>query len=204
MPVYSTASNQAMGNTVKAGVRLLSALAALSGLAGLLCAQTPPPTSPRPTTPSTQTPSPAKTPSVTASPKATPLPQATPSPQSTPFAVPSAPGPSSVPAATPAPGLTQPPVSLGNQPAQNANPLTLYEALRLANAQASTFQQAGLNEKIAAEDVKQAQAAFLPKVSAPLSYIYTSPSLGLKPGEPRAQSFLANNAISEYEAYLNV
>ena len=108
------------------------------------------------------------------------------------------------PAATPAPGATPSLVSLDTQPAQNANPLTLEEALRLANAQASTFQQAGLNEQIAAEDVKQAQAAFLPKVSAPLSYIYTSPALGQPAGTPRAPSFIANNAISEYQALVNV
>src|SRR5882757_9942125 len=148
MPVYSTASDQVMGNTLQAGVRLLSALAALSGLAGLLCAQTPPPTSSRPASPTTQSPSPAKTPTVA------PTPNPTPEPQSTPFAVPSAPGPSSIPAATPASGSTPPPVSLGNQNPQNANPLMLDEALRLANTQASTFQQAALNEQIAAEDVK--------------------------------------------------
>ncbi len=74
----------------------------------------------------------------------------------------------------------------------------------MANAQASTFQQAGLNERIAAEDVKQAQAAFLPKVSAPLSYIYTSPALGQPAGTPRAPSFIANNGISEYQAFVNV
>src|SRR5207253_7565380 len=90
------------------------------------------------------------------------------------------------------------------QPIQILNSLTLDEALSLANAQASTYQTAILNEKIAAEDVKQAQAAFLPKVSAPLSYIYTSPALGLAPGEPRVQSFIANNAISGYEAFVNV
>ena len=84
------------------------------------------------------------------------------------------------------------------------NPLTLDEALRLATAQASSFQQATLNERIAAEDVRQAQSAFLPKVSAPLSYIYTSPALGLAPGEPRAPSYIANNAVNEYEALVNV
>jgi outer membrane protein TolC len=83
-------------------------------------------------------------------------------------------------------------------------PLSLDEALRLANALASSFQQAGLNEKIAAEDVRQAQAAFLPRVTAPLSYLYTSPAMGLPPGTPRTQSFLANNAIGEYQAYVNV
>ena len=82
--------------------------------------------------------------------------------------------------------------------------LTLDEALRLSNTQASTFRTAAINERIAAEDVRQAQAAFLPKVSAPLSYIYTTPALGLPPGEPRVQSFIANNAIGETEALVNV
>ena len=82
--------------------------------------------------------------------------------------------------------------------------LTVDDALRLASAQASSFTEAQLNERIADEDVKQARAAFLPKVGAPLSYIYTSPALGLPPGEPRAPSFIANNAISEYEALVNV
>lgn len=90
------------------------------------------------------------------------------------------------------------------QSSQSPSVLTLENALRLADEQASTYQTAILNEKIAAEDVKQAQAAFLPKVSTPLSYIYTSPALGLPPGEPRAPSFIANNAISEYEALVNV
>src|SRR5213078_3281053 len=85
----------------------------------------------------------------------------------------------------------------------NVSALSLEAALQLANAVASDYQIAILNEKIAAEDIKQAQAAFLPKVSAPLSYIYTSPALGLPPGEPRAPSYIANNAIGEYEALLN-
>jgi outer membrane protein TolC len=82
--------------------------------------------------------------------------------------------------------------------------LSLDEALRLAGALASSFQQAGLNEQIAAEEVRQARAAFLPRVSAPLSYLYTSPALGLPPGTPRAPSFIANNAIGEYQAYVNI
>src|ERR1041385_994783 len=92
-----------------------------------------------------------------------------------------------------------PPTNQSNQP----NVLTIDEALRLANSQVSIVQAAVINERIAAEDVKQAQAAFLPKVSAPLSYIYTSPALGLPPGEPRVQSFIANNAIGEYESLVN-
>ena len=90
------------------------------------------------------------------------------------------------------------------QPNQPANPLTLDDALRLANAQVSILQSATLNERIAAEDLRQARTAFLPKVSVPLSYIYTSPALGLPPGEPRAPSFIANDAIGAYEALVNV
>jgi outer membrane protein TolC len=88
---------------------------------------------------------------------------------------------------------------------QTAPPVvTLDDALRLALAQASTFIEAQLNEKIAEEDVRQATAAFRPKVSAPLSYIYNSPAHGLDPGEPRAPSFIASDAISAYEGLVNV
>jgi outer membrane protein TolC len=52
--------------------------------------------------------------------------------------------------------------------------------------------------------VRQAQAAFLPRVTAPLDYIYTSPALGTPLGQPRTQSFIANNAISEYQALLSI
>jgi len=89
-------------------------------------------------------------------------------------------------------------------PAPQTPPLSLDEALRLANAQASTFQTALLNERVAAEDVRQAQAAFLPKVSAPLSYIYTTPALGSPPGEPRGPSFVTSDGIGVYEGLVNV
>ncbi len=130
-------------------------------------------------------------------------PQTTPLPQSTPFAVPSVAGPT--PAGTHAPTVSSAPTaSLPTQLAPIAGLLTLDDALRRANALSSSFQQAGISEKIAAEDVRQAQAAFLPRVTAPLSYLYTSPALGLPPGTPRAPSFIANNAISEYPVYLEV
>ena len=105
-------------------------------------------------------------------------------------------------AQTPSPSAT--PAVVINSSTPDLSALTLDEALRLANAQASAYQSAILNERIASEDVRQAQAALLPKMSAPLSYIYTSPALGLPPGEPRAPSFIANNAISEYEGLVNV
>ncbi len=86
----------------------------------------------------------------------------------------------------------------------STEPLSLDDALKLATTQVSAFNQTSLNERIASEDVQQAKAAFLPHVSAPLSYLYTSPAIGLAPGTPRTPSFLANNAISEYQAYVNV
>jgi len=100
------------------------------------------------------------------------------------------------PSPSPTPQITQPSIV--------TTQLSLDEVLRLANAQASAFQSASINERIAAEDVRQAQAAFLPKVSTPLSYIYTSPALGLPPGEPRAPSFISADAIGVTDALVNV
>lgn len=120
------------------------------------------------------------------------------------------PSPSQTPATTQAlpssttPQSTQSTKPSGPTPAQTAEPLALEQVLGLANAQVSALRQAQLNERIAAEDVRQARAAFLPKVTSPLDYIYTSPSVGLRPGEPRTQSFIANNAIGEYQALLSV
>jgi outer membrane protein TolC len=103
----------------------------------------------------------------------------------------------------PSPSAT-PQVPVITQSAAVSNTLTLDEAIRLANAQASTFQSAILNERIAEEDVRQAQAEFRPKVSAPLGYIYTTPAWGLPPGEPRAPSFVSSDGISVYQAFVNV
>lgn len=88
--------------------------------------------------------------------------------------------------------------------AKVSTPLTLEEALHLANLQASTYQTAIINERIAAEGVKQARAAFLPKLNAPFAYLYTSPAHGLPLGEPRAPSFIASDAIGAYEAFASV
>ena len=114
----------------------------------------------------------------------------------TPSPLPTPPTTQPTPQITPAPQITQ-----SNAVAAQ---LSLDEVLRLANAQASAFQSASINERIAAEDVRQAQAAFLPKVSTPLSYIYTSPALGLPPGEPRAPSFISADAIGVTDALVNV
>lgn len=118
----------------------------------------------------------------------------------------SSPSPSASPLPTPSP-LGTPSVSLTPQPQSsnpNVAPLTRDEAVRLALLQASTFQQAALNERIAAEDVRQARAAFLPRVAANPSLIYTSPAIGVTtpPGVARAPSFIGANAVTEYQALL--
>ena len=155
-------------------------------------AQKPPP--PRPTSATPIQP--------TAQPPVQPIVQPTPLPQATPFSTPSLPVSPISPANTPA-GTPSTAAALRGATSQ-PQLLTLDDALRLSSGLASGLQQAGLNEQIAAEDVRQAQVAFLPRVNAPLSYLYTSPALGLPPGTPRTPSFLANNAIGEYQAYVNI
>jgi outer membrane protein len=91
-----------------------------------------------------------------------------------------------------------------SQSGVSVTPLSLDEAVRLSLRQASTFQQAALNERVAAEDVRQSRTAFRPRVESAPSVIYTSPARGLPAGQPRTQSFIANNAITEYQALVNV
>jgi outer membrane protein len=148
----------------------------------------------RPATPAQQpAPTPAQTPNPIPSPQASPTPQASPAPTASPSAA----------APSPAPTPFTPPQATTPAAQTNAS-ISLDDALRLAGAQLSGLQQARLNERIAAEDVRQAQTAFLPKVTAPVDYIYTSPALGIPRTEPRVQSFIANNAISEYQALVSV
>lgn len=96
----------------------------------------------------------------------------------------------------------QPPIP-AQQPAAPPNLLTRDEAVRLALAQASAFQTAKYAELIAAEDVRQAKAAFLPRITVPSTLIYNSPTLGMvAPGTPRSDrfSFISANAVAEYQA----
>jgi outer membrane protein TolC len=84
-----------------------------------------------------------------------------------------------------------------------ANRLTRDQAARLALAQASAFQTARYSEAIAEEDVRQARAAFLPRITVPSTVTYNSPTLGpVAPGTPRSDrfSFIAANAVIEYES----
>jgi outer membrane protein len=88
-------------------------------------------------------------------------------------------------------------------PGQASSPLALGDVVQQAITQASSFQQARIEELIAAEDVRQARLAFLPRLTSPLSFIYNSPALGPN-AQPGVQSFIAANAIREYEALVGV
>jgi outer membrane protein len=105
---------------------------------------------------------------------------------STPFALPLGPEGS---------GQTQP---SSQQTAPQANVLTRDEAVRLALAQASVFQTAKYAELIAAQDVRQAKVAFLPRLTAPSTLIYNSPTLGMV--AVATPSFISANAVTEYQS----
>ena len=82
-----------------------------------------------------------------------------------------------------------------------AKTISLAEAIDRSVKQVSALTTADLNARIASEDVRQARAAFLPKITAPLSFTYTTPSL--LNTQPREPSFLGADAITVYQALLN-
>lgn len=87
--------------------------------------------------------------------------------------------------------------------------LTLDEALQRALNQPSAYGQAQLAEQLAKEDLRQSRTAFLPKVSAQSTYLYTSPGARTpatpdNPQPPRNPSFISNNSINQYTVFLNI
>jgi outer membrane protein TolC len=78
--------------------------------------------------------------------------------------------------------------------------LTLADALSGALQQISTLQQAHIDEQLAAEDLKQAGAALLPHLRDAYSVTYNSRAR--PPGDPSTPSFIAANAIHEYQNLL--
>lgn len=92
-----------------------------------------------------------------------------------------------------------PPISGNSQTTDNA-PVSRDQAINLTLQQVSTYNQTQLNERLAAEDIRQSRAALYPKITANPTVIYTSPSLANQPnGLPRPPSFLGANAITEYQ-----
>jgi outer membrane protein TolC len=106
---------------------------------------------------------------------------------------------------SPPPAKQVPNAAASRQTTSQVNVLTRDEAVRLALAEASAFQTAKYSELIAAEDVRQAKAAFLPRITVPSTLIYNSPTLGMvAPGTPRSDrfSFISTNAVAEYQALI--
>lgn len=106
------------------------------------------------------------------------------------------------------PDPPQPSAAEFRLPATDAaeRPLALEDAVRLALLQASTFEQATINERILEEEVRQARAAFLPRLAGNLAVIYNSPARGVArvPGTPRQPSYILANAVTEYLGLLAV
>jgi outer membrane protein len=82
--------------------------------------------------------------------------------------------------------------------------LGVNEAVQLALQQASTFQQAQFDERIAREDVKQARSAFLPQLSLPLGYLGNTPSKIRAEDEATIASYVASSAIHESTGFFQV
>jgi outer membrane protein TolC len=76
--------------------------------------------------------------------------------------------------------------------------MSLAAATSAAFAAASSYQQAQLDEAAAAEDLRQAHAAFLPALRGSGAFAYNSPAK--PPAPPNTQAFIAQNAIREYQA----
>jgi outer membrane protein TolC len=79
-------------------------------------------------------------------------------------------------------------------------PLTLSAAMSAALQQVNTLQQAQIDEAIAAQDVRQAEAALLPRARDSFTIAYNSPA---HRGAPDP-SFIAQNAIHEYQNLIGV
>jgi len=94
---------------------------------------------------------------------------------------------------------SSPSSTLAQQPPQ---PLSLAAATTTALQQVSALQQAQIEEAIAAEDVRQAEAALLPRLRDSFSVGYNSPAH--PPGSPIDPSFIAQNAVHEYQNLLGV
>ncbi|HEY2867834.1 MAG TPA: TolC family protein [Pyrinomonadaceae bacterium] len=109
------------------------------------------------------------------------------------------------PGTPPAPVASVTPAAMSSSPTSGqidqSRPISLQTAIDRALNQTTAVTIANFEAQIAAEDVKQARSAFLPKITAPLSIIYTSPSLmNTRPREP---SFISADAVTVYQALLS-
>lgn len=102
-------------------------------------------------------------------------------------------------AQTPSPTPPQQPTDIGNQIDQT-RPTSLQDAIDRASKQVSAYTNANLSSRVAEEDVRQARAAFLPKINAPLSFIYTTPSLSRAVEFVHVPSYISADAVTVFQA----
>jgi outer membrane protein TolC len=103
------------------------------------------------------------------------------------------------------PGLPPPYYSYAYGPETTEHrSLTVEQAIALALQTASSYRQAQFDERVAAEDVTQAQAALRPQIAAQIGYLGTTPASGLPPGQPAVPSFAPANGVHETSALLTV
>lgn len=81
-----------------------------------------------------------------------------------------------------------------------SSPMSLSGATAIALQQASALQQSQLEEAIVAGDLRQTQAALLPRLRSSSTYAYNSPAH--RPANPTDPSFIAQNAVHEYQQLL--
>ena len=115
------------------------------------------------------------------------------------------PTPLPTPAGTTNPTTTATPPPNINLPSpaspQTIAPISRDQAVQMTLRQVSTYNQTQLNERLAAEDLRQSKAGLYPRITSNPTLIFTSPSLtGNNPnGTIRPPSFLGANAITEYQ-----
>jgi outer membrane protein len=93
----------------------------------------------------------------------------------------------------------QPPAAIDNRPPA---PMSLATVTSTALQQVSAFQQAQNDEAIAAGDLVQARAGLLPRVRDAFTITYNTPQR--PPGDPATPSFIAANAVHEYQNLIGV
>ncbi|HEV7922275.1 MAG TPA: TolC family protein [Thermoanaerobaculia bacterium] len=104
--------------------------------------------------------------------------------------------PSPAPPAAPPPAQPAPAPTTAAPAAGTSQPLSLAGAQAAALQQVSALRQAEYDEAAAAEELRQARAALLPRVRDEYTVTYNSPERGSDPAVP---SFIAANAVHEYQ-----
>jgi len=96
-------------------------------------------------------------------------------------------------------------IAVADLNAQAPEPLSLSAATSTALQQVSLYQQAQIDEQLAAEDLAQARAALLPRIRDAFTVTYNSPAHRPQGGvDPASPAFIAANAVHEYQNLLGV